>query len=178
MWNENKLLVVEKAQNKCYTKDSFLKHDLRERNLFLLLKLGSPPLTLRPQVKCRSLEKDIYSSVKRKNSMGYFLMQQLTHNLKLECCVLAISQHKSWCMNYTSECQWVINLICHSVSYLIAVQWLYGCLYLVVFRFFFFRLQMNVIIVFLLQNVLSILLQLTWVACGWLECWRQGRKEI
>ena len=95
-------------------------------------KLGSPPLTLRPQVKCRSLEKDIYSSVRRKNSMGYFLMQQLTHNLKLESCVLAISQHKSWCMNYTSECQWVINLICHSVSYLVAVQWLYGCLYLVV----------------------------------------------
>ena len=147
MWNENKLLVVEKAQNKCYTKDSFLKHDLRERNLFLLLKLGSPPLTLRPQVKCRSLEKDIYSSVKRKNSMGYFLMQQLTHNLKLECCVLAISQHKSWCMNYTSECQWVINLICHSVSYLIAVQWLYGCLYLVVqfwkscFQIFFFSVS-------------------------------------
>lgn len=141
------------------------------------------PRNLRLQVKCRSLEEDIYSSVRQENSMDYSLMQQLPHNLKLESCVLAISQHKSWCMNYTSECQWVINLICHSVSHLIAVQWLYGCLYLVV-QFWkscfqiFFRLQMNEIIVFLLQNVLSILLQLTWVACGWLECWRQGRKEI
>ena len=37
---------------------------------------------------------------------------------------------------------------------------------------------MKVIIVFLFQDVLSILFQLIWVACGWLECWRQGRKEI
>lgn len=60
--------------------------------------------------------------------MDYCLMQQLTHNLKLELCSslntgLLYELYKRIPMGFK---------ICQSVSKLIAVQWLNGCLYLTV----------------------------------------------
>lgn len=60
--------------------------------------------------------------------MDYCLMQQLTHNLKLELCSslntgLLYELYKRIPMGFK---------ICQSVSNLIAVQWLNGCLYLTV----------------------------------------------